>query len=83
MRMDEARATLTFELGPDGDELYINCDREGLHELITHLQKLANSSRPLPNDIHLMTESWAGYELSEDQQLEGSTLLNKVTVRLA
>lgn len=83
MEMDQVRSTLTFELTSDGDELYVNCDRDGLRELIAYLQKLGNSSKPLPNDIHLMTESWAGYELSEEQQLKGSTLLNKVTVRLA
>lgn len=73
---------LTFELIPDGDEVEIHCDQQGLEELLRLLNGLANSESPLPKHEHLMTPSWAGHELTEEQQGEKNTLMNKVTIRL-
>lgn len=73
---------LTFELSPEGDELQIHCNQEGLTTLQGILRRLGESKAPLPRHDHLMTPSWAGDELSEEKQGEGATLLNKVTVRL-
>jgi hypothetical protein len=73
---------LTFELTPDGDELEIHCDREGLNTLMRALRRLADSKSPLPRHDHMMTPSWAGDELTEEKQGERNTLLNRVTLRL-
>ena len=76
------RKMLTFELSPDGDELEIHCDQEGLDVLLRTLHRLADSKSSLPRHDHLMTPGWAGNELTEEKQGEQNTLLNKVTVRL-
>jgi len=73
---------LTFELVPDGDELEIHFDQQGLLFLIGELQKLAESKHELPRHNHLMTPSWGGHELTEEKQCSNSTLINKVTLRL-
>jgi|GEM_PF-1622808 len=46
------------------EEVAICYDKEGLDELIKHLEGL----RKKPGHTHLMTPSWAGTELSETKQ---------------
>ena len=48
----------------DIEEVAICFDKEGLDELIKHLEKL----RKKPDHTHLMTPSWAGTELTEIKQ---------------
>lgn len=67
---------LTFEISPDGDELDIHCDIEGLKYLAKVLSKLENE----PDHEHMMTPKWGGTELSEEKQAEDTKLLNKVTI---
>lgn len=71
---------LTFELGPDGEELEIHLDQRGLSELIRILSRLAQAKGQ--SHDHLMTPAWGGVELSEQRQGEANRLLHKVTVRL-
>jgi len=73
------RKILTFELSDDHQELDVHFDRTGLSELINHLERLLNC--PPPCHDHLMTESWAGSELTEAKQGRRSILLNKVNFR--
>ena len=73
---------LTFELSADRDELEIHTNRKGLEDLIYYLERLLNSSNPLPRHDHLMTEAWGGYELTQDKQDDQSRLINKVDVKL-
>lgn len=74
--------TLTFELTRDGDELYISCDRRGLTSFALVIMKLLASEKKLPNDVSLSTEAWGGEGLSQNAQLVGGVLLNRVIVRL-
>lgn len=78
--MKEGPGLLTFELGADGEELEIHCDRRGLTELIRILSRLAHSAGQ--SHDHLMTPAWGGAELSEELQGETNRLLHKVTIRL-
>ncbi len=67
---------LTFEISKDSDEIEIHLDSAGLSVLIETLQNLRKKSR---DHSHLMTEEWAGDELSSDLQ-GGGSLINKVTI---
>ena len=66
---------LTFELGPDGEELEIHLDRRGLSELVRILSGLAQANGQTHD--HLMTPAWGGVELSEEQQGEANRLLHE------
>jgi hypothetical protein len=68
---------LTFELNTNHDELTIHADAEGLRELQQQVAFLLSGSS---GHVHLMTPSWGGSELSEEHQVENSSLLNKVTI---
>lgn len=72
---------LTFVLSDDKDELEIQMNASGLDDLIYYLQRLRDSVKPLPNHDHLMTESWAGTELSEENARETGSVIHKVTLR--
>jgi hypothetical protein len=80
LTMKDGSGLLTFELGPDGEELEIHCDRRGLNELIRILERLVLAKGQ--SHDHLMTPAWGGTELSEEMQNEANRLLHKVTVRL-
>lgn len=67
---------LSFELTKEGDELDIHCDDSGLEKLLAILSQLKEKSQ----HEHLMTPKWGGNELTEVNQAEDSTLLNKVTI---
>lgn len=68
---------LTFELTPDGEELEIHCDSQGISRLLASLSRTAESR----THDHLMTPSWGGHELTEAKQGKENRLLNKVTIR--
>jgi hypothetical protein len=70
---------LTFELTKNKDELEIHTNSKGLKRLIAELEILLQSAEKGVNDHnHLMTEEWAGNELSSIAQ--GGELLNHVKV---
>ena len=72
---------LTFELSADGDEIDIHLNKSGLEDLILYLRRLLDASSELPRHDHLMTNSWAGYELTEEKQGAESQLIHKVNLR--
>jgi immunity protein 32 of polymorphic toxin system len=59
-------------------EVEIFCDRDGLSLLIRQLELLKSG----PAHVHLMTPSWAGYELSETTVGKGTTLVNHLRITL-
>lgn len=72
---------LTFELAKDGDELLVHADAAGLRYLTSALTRLAHYAEAGQKEhTHLMTEDWAGHELSSIVQDSGATLLHSVTI---
>lgn len=69
---------LTFELTTDNGEIEIHGDEAGLRFLIDAITKVIENR----THDHLMTPSWAGYELSENTQGVDNSLINKVTINL-
>ena len=77
--MKNDKFLLTFELNKQKDTLDIHTDSNGLENIIDELTKLLKSAEKGTNEhIHLMTEEWAGYELSSESQ--GGEILNQVTI---
>ena len=72
---------LTFELSKDGDELFIHADDEGLLYLASELTILARDAKNGQKDHrHLISDAWAGSELSAVPQDPECQFLNKVTI---
>jgi len=70
---------LTFEFTKDGEELMIHGDEEGLRFLCGEIDKLISNTKEGGFDhTHLMTEEWAGTELSSEGQ--GDRLINHVKI---
>jgi hypothetical protein len=67
---------LVFELTPEGDQLEIHADEEGLRRLKNHLETLHSGER----HVHLKTPGWAGSELNEEPQQKGHIVLNHVKI---
>jgi hypothetical protein len=67
---------LTFEYSQLCDVLNIHFDDEGLNNFILILEKMRSNKC----HEHMATESWGGNELSEEPQLEGGKMFNKVTL---
>ncbi len=63
---------LTVEYNSKQEAVEIYCDREGIDFLIDGLNLL----RQRGGHDHLMTESWGGYELSEEKQGAENELIN-------
>jgi hypothetical protein len=73
---------LTFELSKDGDELFIHGDATGLRYLARVASRLAEHAEAGTREHdHLMTEEWAGHELSSVAQDPATSLINQVTIR--
>jgi hypothetical protein len=73
---------LTFEFSKDRDELVIHGDAAGLRYLARVLSRLADHADSGRSEHdHLMTEEWAGRELSSQLRDPKALLLNKVTIR--
>lgn len=72
---------LTFEMAKDGDELFIHADAAGLRYLASVLTRLAQHAEAGRKEhTHLMTEDWAGSELTSIAQSSEDHLLHKVTI---
>lgn len=67
---------LTFELSLDGTTLDIHGNADGL----AVLQNAISRAVERKSHEHLMSPSWAGDELTEEPQGEGTNLLKKVTI---
>lgn len=62
---------LTFELSPDGDELFLHGDEAGLRYLSAQLLRLAEHAACGEFEhTHLMTDAWGGDGLSDAPQSE-------------
>lgn len=70
----------TFELSEDKDEVEIHFNKDGLQDFIYYLERLLRNKVPIHD--HLMTPSWSGTELTEEQQGKNNKLINMVTVYL-
>ncbi len=81
MSGDSTDKLLTFELSAEGDSIDVHMNRQGLDDLVLYLTRLRDSST-LPAHDHLMTDSWAGTELTEEAQGTDAKLINKVNLRL-
>ena len=66
----------TFELTEGMDELDIHIDEEGLKHLYNILRRMKGSR----SHESLLSEEFAGNDLSKHQQSENSVLINKVTI---
>ncbi len=63
---------------PEGSEVEIYMDREGLSLLIQKLKTLESKG----GHVHLMTPAWAGNELNEKLIGEGNTIVNHLCIML-
>lgn len=68
---------LTVELNAKEGMVEIHCDKEGIELLIERLQKLSDHA----DHDHLMTPSWAGWELTEVKQGEQNELINHLYIK--
>jgi len=72
---------LTFEIGAEGDELFIHGDAVGLRRLSAVLEQVAKSAErgEFPHE-HLFGPEWGGEDLSSDVQELGHRRLVHVKV---
>jgi hypothetical protein len=68
----------TVEYDPDG-EVKIFCDTDGAKSLINFLSRLVDGKE---THYHLMTPSWGGNELTEDQFGKNTTVINQVLLNI-
>lgn len=75
------KSLLTFELSAKGDELFIHGDSTSLRFLAGKLNRLADKlDEGQAGHEHLMTEEWAGNELSSAVQGSDTKPLNHVKI---
>jgi hypothetical protein len=75
------KSRLTFELSKNADEIFIFADSEGLRSLAAKLNRLADKvDAGNPDHEHLMTQEWAGNELSSVAQGADTSLVNHVKI---
>ena len=67
---------LTVEYNQDAEDIEIYCDKEGLDLLMKKLHVLTNKG----GHVHLMTPSWAGNELTEENQGSNTILINHLRI---
>ena len=70
---------LTIERNDKAESVEIFCDDEGLDALLKQLHILKSTG----GHVHLMTPSWAGQDLTEKQQGDGTVLVNHLRIVLA
>ena len=63
----------------DQDVVHVFANSEGLDSLIRDLTRLRDSTEKTDH-VHLFTESWGGYELSEKKFLDNSSLVHHVKI---
>lgn len=67
---------LTFEVIPQSNEVFVVGSVKGLQALVNSINNVIETK----DHEHLFTPSWAGSELTEQQQIQDSQLVNKVTI---
>ncbi|GAC42104.1 Imm32 family immunity protein [Paenibacillus popilliae] len=67
---------VTFEYNDRDEKIEIHANELGLKFLISQLEKLLIEK----SDLHLMTPSWGGDELSEEKQCETNKLISHVKI---
>ena len=78
--MAEVEHVLCFVTDDDG-QLFIHADRKGLASLIHSLQSIEKKvEMGVCEHDHLMTDDWAGNELSEKQGIEKGKLIHHVKI---
>ena len=70
---------LTFEIGKDGDVVEIHGDTSGLGGLRDTINRILDSGERNSHE-HLMSSSWGGNELTEDNQGADSRLIHHVKI---
>ena len=70
----EIKDAADIEAGKAEVEIY--CDQEGLEELVRQLSFLQGGE----THVHLMSESWAGVELTEVQQGKSNVLIHALKI---
>ena len=63
----------------DQDVVHVFTDSVGLDSLIRDLTRLRDSTES-GDHVHLFSESWGGYELSENKFLDNSALVHHVKI---
>ena len=72
---------LTFELGPDKEQLYIHGDPSGLRRLARLLNEVADAAdRGEEPEGLLRTDNWGGYGLTADTQDPYGECVNNVRI---
>lgn len=69
--------TLTCEITSDGDEVEIHATKEGLISLKKEIEYLIQNEN---DHVHLRTPIWGGSELTEENQGQGSKIVNHVKI---
>lgn len=69
---------LSFEFDRTGEKLEIHADDAGLEYLIQQLSNLRHAAGQ--DHVHLMTEDWGGFGLSNQNQNRSSVLINHVKI---
>ena len=78
--MAEVEYVLCFVTDKDG-QLFIHADRQGLAHLIRSLQSIEKKVEAgVCEHDHLMTDAWAGNELSEKQGIQKGELIHHVKI---
>jgi hypothetical protein len=79
--MSEPDHILSFSTDADGDQIFIHADADGLDHLI---RSLTHIREKLDKDIcdhdHLMTDAWAGSELTQRTLDDGARLIHHVKI---
>jgi hypothetical protein len=71
---------LSFEVSKKHPEVIeIFCNKGGLEDLILYLTQLLKSKKEVDHE-HLMTESWAGKELTEYRFGKRNTLAHQINI---
>lgn len=76
MNSNKSDYLLIFELDSKNEILEIHGNQKGLEKLKTLIDSLL--SKASSDHIHLMSENWGGYELSNDKQCEENEIINHV-----
>ena len=79
--MSKPDHVLSFATDKDGDQLFIHADAKGLDHLIRSLTRIRQKlDQDYCDHDHLMTDAWAGSELSERSMADGVHLIHHVKI---
>ncbi|WP_316357967.1 Imm32 family immunity protein [Candidatus Neptunichlamydia sp. REUL1] len=78
MNLNSSNYLLTFESDTKNELIEVHCDQKGLEKLKCIIDSLLLTDAP--DHVHLMTKSWGGNELSDEQQSPENTIANHVKI---